>query len=244
MRPADPSRAWERALERLPALEGALVLDLGCGAGEGAAALAARGADVLGFDFDEARLSIARARNVPRATFRAADLREPLALDRPADGLWAAYTAAFFTDLAAALERWAHALRPGGWIAMVEVDDFLGHEPLQPRWRELFSAYAAEALAAGRYDFHAASKFERSIARAGLELEWICDLSDPEFAFDGPIGDAALASWRARWERMPLLRAAAGADAERLREDFLACLARADHRSAARVRACLARRPR
>jgi hypothetical protein len=43
---------------------------------------------------------------------------------------------------------------------------------------------------------------------------------------------------------MPLLRAAAGADAERVRDEFLACLSSPDHRCSARVRACLARRPR
>jgi SAM-dependent methyltransferase len=241
---AVPSRAWEQALARLPALEGALVLDLGCGTGDGAAALAARGASVVGLDLDAARIELAGARRIPRATFRVADLRAPLQVERAVDGLWACYTAAFFTDLSATLERWARALRPGGWMALVEVDDFLGHEPLDPRWRELFAAYAAEALAAGRYDFHTGSKFERAAAGAGLELAWIRDLRDPEFAWDGPLGPDALASWRARWERMPLLRAAAGADAQRVRDDFLACLASPDHRSSARVRACLARKPR
>lgn len=218
------------------------MLDLGSGTGEAAAALAARGANVIGLDLDAARLEAARERGIPRASFQVADLREPLQVARPADGLWACYTAAFFPDLAPALARWAHALRPGGWIALVEVDDFLGHEPLDPRWSELFAEYAAEALAAGRYDFHTGSKFERHVSRAGLELDWVCDLSDPEFACDGPLGAEALASWRARWERMPLLRAAAGADAECLRDDFLACLAHPGHRTRARVRACLARR--
>ena len=240
---ATTPRAWQRALELLPALAGRRVLDLGCGDGLAAAALAARGAEVVGLDLDEARLAAARARDVPRATFRRADLKLDLDVEPAADGLWACYTAAFFPDLAPALRRWSRALRPGGWIALIEVDDFLGHAPLAARWRELFAAYAAETLAAGRYDFHTGSKFERHVARAGLELEWIRDLPDPEFAFDGPIDAASLASWRARWQRMPLLRAAAGAAADRVRDDFLACLARDDHRASARVRACLARRP-
>jgi SAM-dependent methyltransferase len=237
----DRSRAWERALERLPETAGALVLDLGCGAGDAASVLAERGAEVIGLDLDAARVQAARARRIPRAEFRVADLRAPLELERPADGLWAAYTAAYFPDLAPVLERWSCALRPGGWIALVEIDDFLGHEPLSSEARAWLAGYAAEALGEGRYDFRCGSKLERHVADAGLRLEWSCEFPDPEYAWQGPLDAPALASWRARLQRMPLMRAAAGERAERLCEELLACLAHPEHRTRARVRACLAR---
>ncbi|NOT31544.1 MAG: hypothetical protein HOP15_13940 [Planctomycetes bacterium] len=59
---------------------------------------------------------------------------------------------------------------------------------------------------------------------------------------DGPAPPEVLAAWRNRLERMPLLRSACGAGFERLRDDFLGCLARPEHRASARVVFCLARR--
>ena len=50
-------------------------------------------------------------------------------------------------------------------------------------------------------------------------------------------------AWRARLERMKLLRDLCGARFPRLRDDFLACLTRPDHVARARVRLCLATRP-
>lgn len=237
-----PARAWERAFERLPAMEGALVLDLGCGRGDASAALVARGASVIGLDLDAARVEAARSRRLPRAEFRVADLGESIELERPADGLWAAYTAAYFPDLPSVLRRWSSALRPGGWAALVEIDDFLGHGPLGADARAWLSGYAEEALAAGRYDFRSGSKLARHAAEAGLELEWSGDFADPEYACQGPLDPQALASWRERLTRMPLLRAAAGAQVERLCAELLDCLAHPGHRTTARVHACLARK--
>ncbi|MBO1332950.1 class I SAM-dependent methyltransferase [Streptomyces sp. VRA16 Mangrove soil] len=58
---------------------GRAVLDLGCGAGHYAAALAERGAGPLvGVDGSESMLAAARARLGDRATFRLHDLEEPL----------------------------------------------------------------------------------------------------------------------------------------------------------------------
>src|SRR5688572_23976102 len=69
-------RRWARILDELPAMDGKLVLDLGCGVGDLAAALVARGARVIGFDTNETLLEAARARGISGAEFRNADLRE------------------------------------------------------------------------------------------------------------------------------------------------------------------------
>jgi len=71
-------RPWGRILDALPQLGGRTVLDLGCGLGDQAAALASRGARVLGVDSDEALLAVARPPS--RAS---ADARSPLPMARP-----------------------------------------------------------------------------------------------------------------------------------------------------------------
>ena len=57
-------RDWDRVLDALPDLRGQTVLDLGCGVGDLAASLAARGAKVIGFDLNEELLRAARSRQL------------------------------------------------------------------------------------------------------------------------------------------------------------------------------------
>jgi len=233
-------RDWPRVFEALPPLRGKTVLDLGCGVGDLAAELVGRGARVIGFDLNEELLAAARGRGLAGAEFRKADIREPLDLEVEADGLWGGFVAAYFPDLPAALSRWAAHLRPGGWVALVEIDDFFGHEPLRERTRGLFDGYAREALAAERYDFHMGRKLRRHLESAGFMVTKKLTLADRELSFAGPADPEVVDAWRERLDGMALLRDFCGADFESLRDDFLGCLARPDHRSRATVRFGLA----
>jgi SAM-dependent methyltransferase len=233
-------RDWPRVLEALPPLRGRTVLDLGCGVGDLAAELVGRGARVIGVDLNEGLLEAARGRGLANTEFRKADLRKPLELDGEVDGLWCAFTAAYFPDLPAALSRWAKHLRPGGWVAVTEVDDLFGHEPLGKRTKALFERYAQEALAAERYDFHMGHKLRGHLEGSGFTVSDELVLADRELSFDGPADLEVVEAWRARLDRMKLLHAFCGAEFELLRGDLLGCLTRPDHRSLARVCFCLA----
>ena len=235
-------RDWPVVLERLPLRPGARVLDLGCGAGDAAAELVARGAEVVGIDANPELVDAARALGLERAEFRVGDLR---ALELPAasfDGLWCSFVPAYFPDLAPELVRWARFLRPGGWLALTEVDDLFAHEPLEPRARELLATYVDEALASGRYDFRMGRKLCAQLERAGLTVRVELALADAELAGDGPAPPEVLDAWRTRFERMQLLRRHCGDEVERVCAAFLACLGDPRHRAAARVVCCLATR--
>ena len=233
-------RDWATALDALPSLEGRTVLDLGCAVGDMAALLVARGARVVGVDGNEELLTAARSKELPNAELLQADLRALPDLGVKADGLWCSFAAAYFPELSTQLGAWMRHVRPGGWVALTEIDDFFGHEPLGERTRELLAAYAEDALAAGRYDFHMGRKLPEHAERAGLTVSKELTLEDREFSFTGPARPEVLDAWRVRFERMTLLRAFCGPEYDRVRDDFLACLARPDHRSAARVCCCIA----
>ena len=147
-------RDWTSLLAALPPLRGQTVLDLGCGIGDQAALLVDRGARVIGVDANDEILDAARSRSLENAQFVKGDLRSIPDLAVRADGIWASFAAAYFVDLPPILESWASCLRPGGWIALTEIDDLFGHEPLGARTKELFAAYARDGIAAKRYDFH------------------------------------------------------------------------------------------
>lgn len=235
-----PWRAWPRVLDALPPLQGQNVLDLGCGVGDQAAELVARGAHVIGIDANEDLLREARSRHLPDAEFRKGDLRAPLDIGVPADGLWCSFAAAYFPDLPAALAVWSRFLRPGGFIALIEIDDMFGHMPLSAPTRSLFDRYAQDALAAGRYDFHMGRKLQGHLERSGFTISKTLTLDDKELAFDGPASPEVVDAWRDRLDRMKLLQDACGESFAAVRQELLDCLAHAEHRSLAKVHCCIA----
>ena len=233
-------RSWPSIFETLPSLQGSTVLDLGCAVGDQAAELVARGAQVIGVDTNEELLQEARSRHLPNAEFRNCDLRALPDLGVLADGLWCSFAAAYFPDLSSALTSWGKHLRSGGWIALTEIDDLFGHEPLSARERSLLEGYAADALAAGRYDFHMGHKLRDHLERAGFAVWKVLTVEDQELSFDGPARPEVLDAWRARLDRMRLLHDFCGAEFEQIRTEFLGCLASPRHHSVAKVYCCVA----
>jgi SAM-dependent methyltransferase len=232
-------RPWPRILDALPTLQGQRIVDLGCGPGDLAAEFVARGASVIGIDGDEDLIRHAQSRALAGAEFRRANLKEPLDLGAKADGLWCSFTAAYFPDLTAALASWARLLRVGGWIALTEIDDLFGHEPLGHRAQSLFDADAQDALGAKRYDFHMGRKLRQHLEQSGFEVRREFDVEDQELSFRGAARPEVVAAWRSRFDRMTLLRDFCGKEWGAVREKFLGVLARPDHESRARVRCCI-----
>ncbi len=235
-------RSWRAALDALPPLRGQTVLDLGCGVGDLAAELAGRGARVIGIDLDEELLGAARSRGIGGAEFRIADLRELAAHGMEADGLWCSFAAAYFPQLPPVLARWLAGVRAGGWVALTEIDDLFGHEPLGAHARSLLEGYADLALAAGRYDFRMGRKLRASLEACGCTVAAELELPDRELSFAGAAAPEVLDAWRDRFRRMTGLRDACGPELAAVRDELLACLARPDHRSTARVVCCIATR--
>jgi ubiquinone/menaquinone biosynthesis C-methylase UbiE len=228
-------RAWPTILDALPLTQGQRVLDLGCGVGDLAAEFVNRGSCVIGVDAQEELLLDARSRRLSNAEFRMADLRSLPDLGIAVDGIWCSFTAAYFPDLPSILRAWTANLKPGGWIAVTEIDDLFGHEPLSVQTKQLFKDYAENALAAGRYDFFMGRKLPSYLETCGFTVSKILTIEDQEFSFSGPARPEVLDAWRARFNRMSLLRDFCGKGFEQLQEEFLGCLIRVDHESVSKV---------
>ena len=114
-------------LDRLGLSSGMRCLDLGCGGGDVTMELARRVAPngvAVGIDLDETKIAIAREeareRGVSNVEFHAADIRT-LSL-APFDLVYARFLLTHLSDPSAAL-RLAHGLiRPGGQIAVEDID--------------------------------------------------------------------------------------------------------------------------
>lgn len=228
-------RDWPTVFSALPLVPGQLVLDLGCGIGDQAALLASRGARVIAVDDNDEMLAAAESQGLKDVEFRKHDLCLLPDLRVAADGIWSSFSAAYFPDFSRVLSAWEKFLRPGGWIALTEVDDLFGHEPLTDKTSALLKAYAAESTKAERYDFHMGRKLRPLLEGAGFKISHELLLPDKELSFSGPASADVLEGWRNRFGRMQTLRRFLGSEYESVKDDFLGCQSRQDHHSKARV---------
>lgn len=233
-------RSWPIALDALPNIDGQTVLDLGCGIGDLASDLSMRGARVIAVDGNEDFLQFARSRSIKNAEFIAADLRSFSEPNFRVDGIWSSFTAAYFPKFDETLSAWAKCLRPGGWIALTEIDDLFGHDPLSERTRFLLDNYAKDSFSNCRYDFHMGRKIDHFLTRSGFVVEKSVSLPDLELSFIGIARSDVIEAWKARFEKMRLLRSFCNQEFEAVRNDFIDCLSREDHHCSAIVQCCIA----
>jgi demethylmenaquinone methyltransferase/2-methoxy-6-polyprenyl-1,4-benzoquinol methylase len=134
-------RCWKRRLVRLAgAGPGSRALDLCCGTGDVAFALARRGATVVGLDFSEPMLAVARRRarsNADRkVVFVQGDaLRLPFA-DDTFDVVTISYGLRNLADVGAGLREMWRVARPRGRLLVLDFG-----KPDHPTWRKAYFAY-------------------------------------------------------------------------------------------------------
>lgn len=125
---------------RLP--RGARVLDICCGTGDLSLALerGLENARVTGADFSPAMLHRARAKSASTAWLQADGMRLPLG-EGSCDAVASAFGFRNFTDYRAALAELHRVLRPGGWLAVLEIA-----EPTLAGLRPLYLFYFRRLL--------------------------------------------------------------------------------------------------
>jgi demethylmenaquinone methyltransferase/2-methoxy-6-polyprenyl-1,4-benzoquinol methylase len=112
-------QAWRRAtIAALGLPADSLLLDLACGTGDLTRLARARGHRVIGADLSAGMLAV----NATGAPLVQADCSRLPFPDGAFDGLVCGYALRNFTDLAGALGETARVLRPGGRVAILEVD--------------------------------------------------------------------------------------------------------------------------
>jgi SAM-dependent methyltransferase len=240
---AERWRHRDEALARIPVKAGQRILDLGCGVGQVAARFQRLGAQVIGIDANEELLEAARTR-YPEVRFEKLDLKAltPASFGH-VDGVWASFVPAYASNLESAVARWSDCVVPGGWVALVEMDDLFGHQPLPASLSDQIHAFYASSKAAGRYDFQCGHRLAGAAERAGLTIIHEGTLPDDELSFQGPAPTDVLEAWRLRLQRLAGLKAFLGSRFPEFERTFLQTLASPDHRSKTRVFIVVARRP-
>jgi len=99
---------------------GSRALDVATGTGDLAVALAARGAEVVGMDFSEEMLELAR-RKAPELTFEWGNALELGYEDDSFDAATVGFGARNFADLDRGLAEMTRVVRPGGRVVILEI---------------------------------------------------------------------------------------------------------------------------
>jgi ubiquinone/menaquinone biosynthesis C-methylase UbiE len=119
-------RAWERT--HMSLTHGQRLLDVGCGLGDAALALAAdlgRTGEVVGIDASAAMIAAARSRAHSALCHVRFAVADALNLDEPEssfDVVRSERTLQWLTDPAAAVAEMARVVRPGGLVSLVDTD--------------------------------------------------------------------------------------------------------------------------
>lgn len=156
--------AWTQLMERILPPPPAQMADLGCGTGSLSLLAAGLGHLVDGVDFSEQMLQIAasKAGGVSNITFRHGDASSPPLDVESYDVVLVRHVLWALPDRAAAVNTWAHLLRPDGRLVLIE-----------GRWSTGTGMTADET--------------ERLLRQAGLEPV-IEQLTDPDY-WGGPTTD-------------------------------------------------------
>jgi len=118
-------RLWKRKLIKMAQVKpGSKALDLCCGTGDVAFALAAQGAEVLGVDFSGPMLSVAKQRQardrVEHVEFVRGDALKLPAADSSVDVLTISYGLRNLSDFEGGLKEMLRVLKPGGRLLVLD----------------------------------------------------------------------------------------------------------------------------
>lgn len=118
-------RLWKRKLIKMAQVKpGSKALDLCCGTGDVAFALAAQGAEVLGVDFSGPMLSVAKQRQtrdgVKHVEFVRGDALKLPAADSSVDVLTISYGLRNLSDFEGGLKEMLRVLKPGGRLLVLD----------------------------------------------------------------------------------------------------------------------------
>lgn len=125
-------RNWTSYIDKLPIKNTDIILDLGCGISYVTKLLSDKALEIIGIDGNNSLLIEANVSNSSKnIKYINHDLKTINEISLPLfNGIWASFIAAYFSDFSIYLKDWIQFLKPGGWIAIVEVNDLFAHQPI------------------------------------------------------------------------------------------------------------------
>jgi hypothetical protein len=143
------------------------------------------------------------------------------------------------------LGSWLQDLKPGGWIALVEIDHLFGHHLLSKETESYFKAHYKKLRNELIYDFEMGDRIKEHLLYNGLEIVSEQNVNDIELSFNGPAGAIIIVSWKNRLDRLAGFQNTVGSDQfQKIKSEFLNCLRDERHECSARVKFVIAKKSR
>jgi trans-aconitate methyltransferase len=152
-------------IELLQPREGERILDVGCGTGQLAAEIAAKGAQVVGLDSSPEMLGQAR-QNYPHLKFVLADATD-FRFEEPFDAVFSNAALHWVKDADASVKCIAAALRPGGRF----VAEFGGKGNIPEILAALRAVFGAAAEQLCPWRFRGIGEYATALEKYGLEVQ-------------------------------------------------------------------------
>ena len=238
-------RNWESYITCLPIKANDVIYDLGCSLGFVSKILSNQAAMVYSIDNNQDLLNEAQKINpASNIIYKTGELRNIELLELPlADGIWSSFVAAYFPDFTPILKKWAKLLKPGGWIALVEMSGLYSHEPLNHFVNEIFRNYSDRQRINNVYDFEMGKQVKQMMIDCGLSIIHEEEKTDRELNFIGPAEAEILKAWETRFNRMSAFRDYVGEENfQKIKSEFLLCLKSGNHCSKTVVKFLVAKK--
>ncbi|MDA8792144.1 class I SAM-dependent methyltransferase [Bacteriovoracaceae bacterium] len=227
---------WSSLYDLLPNISDSIVYDIGCAHGDHSEILSNRGATVIGLDDNQDLLNYAEQRNISRASFLNCDIGEIDKINLTlGDGAWMSFVAAYFTDFKNQLDKISNILKPGGWIAVTEVDRFLDHSPLSEKYQKRIIEFYNHMYQNEIYDFNSGSKLKNDLIESNYEIHREAFLEDDELSHQGACSSEVVEAWKNRLARMGGFQKFLGSEYPDFENNFINGLLDLDHCSSCKV---------
>ena len=238
-------RNWESYIDVLPIKPNDKILDLGCSRGYVTKLLSQNAEQAIGIDLNEELLELAKKENNgSNINYYQSDLSEINQLGlSDVDGIWSSFTIAYFPDFAPVLKKWLNCLKPGGWIAIVEMDDLFAHKPISTRSQLKFKQFYQNQRSQNVYDFEMGRKIRELLVNEGLTITYEDNIDDAELTFNGSAETVIISAWESRLDRIKSLKEFLGMkEFIEVKKEFLSCLSAKNHKSDTIIKYLIARK--
>jgi hypothetical protein len=148
---------------------------------------------------------------------------------------------AYFPDFGPVLHSWQNFLKPGGWLAIVEMSGLYNHEPLSEATAKIFKEYYLQQRHRNLYDFEMGIRIKGFLENAGFKIIHEEDKQDDELSFEGAASPNIIEAWQNRFDRMFKFREHTGEELfQQIRQEFINCLKNKNHISKTLVKYLIA----
>lgn len=202
-------RNWDQYFQEIPLNKEDKVIDLGCSIGAVSDLLAKKVASVTGIDSNIDFINYCLSKSAQNQTFICQNFAEiNYASLEPTTGVWSSFSLSYLKNPYVFLSAIYKILKPQGWIALVDVSNFISGNMLpECKHFKLVQDFENGSIISGSYDFDFGSKIEYYLNKVGFKITHVNNnVLDEELNFDGSVSPKILKNWRARLERMQGLR--------------------------------------